>query len=79
MNFDMGAKLKLRVFIDHSSVEVFVNDRQCVAVRVFPGREDSTGVSLQALGGDAKLLNFDAWQKRSTGSPRSRSNRAVET
>jgi hypothetical protein len=33
-----------------------------VAVRVFPGREDSTGVSLQARGGDAKLLNFDAWQ-----------------
>jgi beta-fructofuranosidase len=65
VNFDMGAKLKLRVFIDHSSVEVFVNDRQCAAVRVFPGREDSTGVSLQALGGDAKLLNFDAWQKKS--------------
>ncbi|HJN17687.1 MAG TPA: glycoside hydrolase family 32 protein, partial [Armatimonadota bacterium] len=36
-----GEPLKLRVFIDRSVVEVFVNGRQCVAVRVYPGREDS--------------------------------------
>ena len=54
--------LRLRVFIDRSSVEVFVNGRQCVAVRVYPGRADSLGVSLRAQGSDATLNKLDAWQ-----------------
>ena len=57
-----GEPLRLRVFIDKSVVEVFVNGRQCVAVRVYPGRDDSRGVSLRAQGQDAALLKFDAWQ-----------------
>ena len=54
--------LKLRVFIDKSVVEVFANDRQCLAVRVYPGREDSVGVSLRAQGADATLRSLDVWQ-----------------
>jgi len=54
--------LELRVFIDRSVVEVFVNGKQCVAMRVYPGREDSVGVSLRAQGRDAELTSLDAWQ-----------------
>ena len=54
--------LKLRVFVDRSVVEVFVNGKQCVAARVYPGREDSLGVSLRAQGKDATLKALDAWQ-----------------
>jgi len=54
--------LKLRVFVDKSVVEVFANDRQCLAVRVYPGREDSVGVSLRAQGADAALRSLDVWQ-----------------
>ena len=43
-------------------VEVFVNGKQCVAVRLYPGREDSLGVSLRAQGRDATLKSLDAWQ-----------------
>ena len=57
--------LKLRVFIDKSVVEVFVNGRQCVALRVYPGRADSIGVSLRAQGRDAELKSLDAWQMKS--------------
>ena len=57
--------LRLRVFIDRSVVEVFVNGKQCVAVRVYPGRDDSLGVSLRAQGSDATLKRLDAWQMRS--------------
>ena len=57
--------LKLRVFVDRSIVEVFVNGKQCVAVRVYPGREDSLGVSLRAQGRDATLKSLDAWQMKS--------------
>jgi beta-fructofuranosidase len=55
---------KLRVFIDRSVVEVFVNGRQCVAVRVYPSRSDSLGVSLRAQGREALLQSLDAWQMR---------------
>ena len=60
-----GEPLKLRVFIDRSVVEIFVNGRQCVTERVYPGRADSLGVSLRAQGGDAELRALDAWQMKS--------------
>ncbi len=54
--------LQLRVFVDKSVVEVYVNGRQCLAVRVYPGRDDSLGVSVRAQGGDACLQSLSAWQ-----------------
>ena len=59
---DAEEPLRLRVFIDRSVVEVFANGKQCVAVRVYPGRDDSIGVSLRAQGSDAELRPLDAWQ-----------------
>ena len=56
--------VRLRVFIDRSVVEVFVNGRQYVALRVYPGRKDSVGVSLRARGQDATLKSLDAWQMK---------------
>ena len=53
---------QLRVFIDRSVVEVFVNGKQCVAMRVYPDRKDSIGVSLRSQGRDAELNSLDAWQ-----------------
>ena len=55
-------KLKLRIFVDRSVVEVFVNGRQCLAERVYPERADSLGVSLRAQGAAAVLESLDAWQ-----------------
>jgi beta-fructofuranosidase len=54
--------LKLRVFVDKSVVEVFVNGKQCLAVRVYPGREDSTGVSFRSQGQASTLTSLDVWQ-----------------
>ena len=52
---------KLRVFVDRGIVEVFVNGRQCVAMRVHPGRADSLGVSLLSQGQEAELKSLTAW------------------
>ena len=60
-----GEPVRLRIFVDRSVVEVFVNERQCVAVRVYPAREDSKGVSLLSRGQEAELLSLDCWQMRS--------------
>ena len=59
-----GETLRLRIFVDRSIVEVFANGKQCVAARVYPGREDSAGVSLRAQGSSALLRSLSAWQMR---------------
>ena len=59
-----GETVKLRVFIDKSILEVFVNGKQCVAMRVYPGREDSIGISLRSQGQDSELKSLDAWQMK---------------
>lgn len=54
--------LRLRVFLDRSVVEVFVNEKLYLAMRVYPERDDSLGVSLRAQGREAVLKRFDAWR-----------------
>ncbi|MHC4283327.1 MAG: GH32 C-terminal domain-containing protein [Planctomycetota bacterium] len=56
--------LKLRVFVDRSIVEVFANGKQCVAMRVYPGRKDSVGVSMRSQGRDAVLKSLDTWRMK---------------
>lgn len=54
--------LQLHVFIDRSIVEVFLNGKQCIAVRVYPDHEESIGVSLRSQGRDAELRSLNSWQ-----------------
>ena len=61
--------LRLRVFVDKSVVEVFVNGKQCVALRVYPERSDSLGVSLRTQGKDATLKALDVWQMQNIYAP----------
>ncbi len=60
-----GENLKLRIFVDQSVVEVFANGRQCLALRVYPERNDSQGLSIRSQGRDALLRSLDAWQMKS--------------
>lgn len=57
--------LKLRVFIDKSVVEVFVNGKQALAVRVYPSRKDALGVSVRSQGQTSELKLLEAWQMKS--------------
>lgn len=60
--YNRGETLKLRIFIDKSIVEVFVNDKQALSVSVTPNRDDSMGVSITARGQEAVLKKLEAWQ-----------------
>ena len=60
-----GESLKLQIFVDRSIVEVFANGRQAISMRVYPTKEDASGVSLFSTGGNAQLLSLEAWQMRS--------------
>ena len=57
-----GERLKLRVFVDRSVVEVFANGRQAVARRIYPARPDSVGIRLFARGAQARVHTLEAWK-----------------
>ncbi len=59
-----GERLKLRVFVDKSVVEVFANRRQAIARRIYPSRQDSTGVRVFSADGDARVHSLKAWRIR---------------
>ena len=54
-------RLRLRVFVDKSVVEVFANSRQAVMRRIYPSRPDSLAVKLFARGGPASVRSARAW------------------
>eukprot|EP01113_Clastostelium_recurvatum_P006540 TRINITY_DN12964_c0_g1_i1.p1 TRINITY_DN12964_c0_g1~~TRINITY_DN12964_c0_g1_i1.p1 ORF type:complete len:604 (-),score=108.21 TRINITY_DN12964_c0_g1_i1:22-1833(-) len=52
----IGQPSTLRVFIDHSVIEVYINGGlSCMTTRVYPTLPSSQGVSLLATGGNVKL------------------------
>jgi beta-fructofuranosidase len=64
-----GGDLELRVFVDRSILEVYANGRFTLTERIYPTREDSTGVALSAIGGNALVRSFDVWELRSSPDP----------
>ena len=58
-----GEDLRVRLFVDHSLVEVFVNESHCLTGRVYPLRADSDGVSAFAeQPGRVEIAGFQAWE-----------------
>lgn len=60
-----GEPLRLHVFLDRSTVEVFANRRACLSCRTYPTQEDSLGIELFAEGGTASVRKLRVWQKQS--------------
>jgi beta-fructofuranosidase len=56
--------LRVRIFIDRSIVEVFVQEKRWMMMRVTPALEDSVGFSIESIGNNAKILTLDAWQMK---------------
>ncbi|RPJ51791.1 MAG: glycoside hydrolase family 32 protein [Chloroflexi bacterium] len=57
-------RVNLRVFLDRSILEVFANDRAIITARVYPSREDSTGIALFAERCAVRVERLDVWQMR---------------
>lgn len=55
-------RLRLRVFLDGSVLEVFVNDRLALSTRIYPSSAASLAVSMQAVG--EVEATMDAWELR---------------
>lgn len=63
---ESGERLRLRVFIDRSILEVFASGRQCVTQRIYPTRSDSLGVAVFSRSGTTKVLSLNAWDIAAT-------------
>jgi beta-fructofuranosidase len=61
LTLGVGEPLRLRIFLDHSMLEVFANDQIACTTRIYPTRADSIGIALAATDHDAWLHNLDLW------------------
>ena len=57
-----GEKIRLRIFLDRSTIEIFVNDSQCISQLVYPTLPESQGVSIFAEDAAIQIESLDAWE-----------------
>jgi len=55
-----GEPLRLRLFLDGSMVEAYVNERLSLTSRIYPNRPDADGLGLLAQEGD-RVLSLKVW------------------
>lgn len=62
MPLKAGEPVRVRVFLDRSILEVFVNERQGLTQRIYPARKDSVGVKLFTRDGEMTVKSLEAWK-----------------
>jgi beta-fructofuranosidase len=58
VEFAIDGPITIRVFLDHSIIEVFLNDRICISDRIYPASPESDEVSIR---GARHLQSLDVW------------------
>ncbi|MBR5520217.1 MAG: GH32 C-terminal domain-containing protein, partial [Clostridia bacterium] len=56
-----GETLKLDLFVDHSVIEVFANDRQAISRHVYPA-DPKAALGVTALSDGADFINVRTWE-----------------
>lgn len=57
----IGRTIKLNIFIDHSILDIFVNDKWATSIRVFPTDSDADGIELFS-DSSTKVVDLKAWK-----------------
>jgi sucrose-6-phosphate hydrolase SacC (GH32 family) len=55
-----GEPLRMRMFLDRSMVEAYVNERKSLTSRIYPARSDADGLALLAAAGD-RISSLKVW------------------
>lgn len=61
LSLSTGERLKLRVFVDKSIIEVFANDKQAISRNIYPTL-GGTGIKLFSKGANANVISIKAWE-----------------
>ncbi|WP_171987472.1 GH32 C-terminal domain-containing protein [Streptomyces sp. M1013] len=64
-----GGRLALRVLLDRSMLEAYVDGTHSITSRVYPTREDATGLRLTSEGGSARVVSLDVWRMNGAYDP----------
>lgn len=56
-----GSEFKFHIFIDHSIVDIFINDRWATSIRVFPTDTDANGIEAFSTSGAVTVKSLEAW------------------
>ncbi len=57
-----GGRVKLRILVDHSTIEVFADEGATVlTTRTYPTRADSVHVGIVQCSGQPRIVNMDIW------------------
>jgi sucrose-6-phosphate hydrolase SacC (GH32 family) len=56
-----GGMLRLKVYLDQSMIEAYANDRKSITSRVFPTRDDATGLQVWSSS-DVEIERLDVWR-----------------
>ena len=59
-----GKPTKFHVFIDHSAIAVFINDKAVFENRIYPVRQDSQEIALYSAGGSTSFTQIVAYPLR---------------
>lgn len=62
MPLKAGEPVRVRIILDRSILEVFVNERQCLTQRIYPARKDSLGVKLFTRDGEMTVKSLESWK-----------------
>lgn len=60
-----GEPLRMRIFLDRSMVEAYVNQRKSLTSRIYPARADADGLALLAAPGD-RIVSLKVWAMAAT-------------
>jgi uncharacterized protein YjdB len=70
-NYDVkafGKPYKFQVFIDHSVIDVFINDAAAFSNRIYPTLPASEAVELFSQGGPTTFSSLESWTMHQTAS-----------
>ena len=62
MSLREGKRIDLRIFLDASVIEVFVNNSKCLSQRVYPSFSESDLVALFSEGGESTFHEMSVWK-----------------
>lgn len=58
-------KLQLKILLDRSLVEIYMNQEASITSRIYPTRRESQGISLFANNGQIKIVRLEIYQMKS--------------
>ena len=65
-----GDRVKLRILVDRTSIEVFGNDGQISSTNAFVADPELKDISLNAVGGTAKIVKLNVYELKSAWTAR---------